>query len=300
MSLEDPPKNNAEDVSSKEVKTPDHFESWKKIKMEGGKELLRTIRKNIEKAAKENYAYEFSAKEAGLPVEEFKRNLQERVERIISESDFFVAISPALVESVLNVDGRWKNQFETATSNGVLDLKRRSQKEEEMFGYPNKEHPDIHPIYGYVSNGVNGEVKKGTTPGPTTTARYGTVGCKLKKERALEKATVTFTDSLPFGSEYPPSPAIKPHYTSLNPLLVEPGEKLLGKLQESKNTDWGTAYIEAQYHGGLKVDDIESIHISRSSGMSDSDLEKVRTSYRIYMKNNPDSKLKLVEYWDTI
>ena len=93
---------------------------------------------------------------------------------------------------------------------------------------------------------------------------YGNVNFKVKGEKVLKSATFALEDSLGRDHRMACTPVAKPHFTSLALSVYDTNifERLellkLGKLHEGVNY-----YVEAQYHGGLSLKDIESVHISK-------------------------------------
>ena len=129
---------------------------------------------------------------------------------------------------------------------------------------------------------------------PTNVSSYGTINFKINKERALKKATITFHDSLGPGSEWPPTPAAKPHFTSFR--LTYGGSRILNELRGPSIVNWGESYTEVQYHGQLTMDDVESIHISTHNGLSPEEIEEVREIFNRYKQQHPESAIQLIEF----
>jgi hypothetical protein len=157
-----------------------------------------------------------------------------------------VRMNPTALVGMVN-DGRMKTQFETRTSNGMLDQDRRALAEETMFGYPTDLDPKKRPIYGYMSpdyDALNGG-------GPT---QYGPVKVLLK-DQVRPRTTVSFGDTLsvegtlPAPLEHVDRYAINTHHDYYEPTDFE---ESLHDLQSSH-------YIEAQIHGGVTLDDVASI-----------------------------------------
>ena len=107
----------------------------------------------------------------------------------------------------------------------------------------------------------------------------------------MKVATITFQDSLGSYEYNPPTPAMKPHFTSLS----RSGSSL-EDINTTQKKNRGDSYTEVQYHGGLTMDDVESIHISIKNGMSEEDMQKVRDLHKKYMSLHPESDIKLIEY----
>lgn len=135
-------------------------------------------------------------------------------------------------------------------------------------------------------------------PPPNSVEGYGTVNFKIKKEIALKKATLTFHDSLSPGSDWPPTPAARPHFTSFR--LSNDGGHVLERLKGPSVVNWGESYTEVQYHDQLTMDDVEAIYISAdnfyySRGVKQ-EMERVRDIFNQYKQQHPESAIKLIEF----
>jgi len=274
-----------------------YFEGWDSLEIQGNPELKEAIRRNIIEAEKRyEELYNKCARELGMTVEEYKRRLQERVEELAAGSDHFRATRESTLRRVLLKDGRWKSQFETMRSNGFFNREFRSRMEGEMFGFLDDvyRNQEKRPIYTFFSDGPNGEHnEEGTIPPPAGVDQYGLVHCKIKKEIALQKSTITFQDSLDTRVGYPPSPAIKPHFTSFE----FSDSSILDRMISTRKIDWVDGYyVEGQVHDQLLATDIESIHISKGNGMDDEEIADVTRIVEIYNQQNPDNQIELVIY----
>jgi len=300
------------------VTTNNFFEGWDEdLELEGNPELKEQIRQNIIRAEKINQQrYEHAAADLGISVEEFKERLQVKVEEMVRGANFFRATQLSVLDKIMNVDGRWKSQFETQTSNGALDPGFRAASEMRMFGFNKTDEVEMptatyganvsdevlqnnkekRPIYGYFSDEEHGAINSyGKIPPPTNVTGYGAVNIKIKKERALQKATLTFHDSLGPGSEWPPTAAAKPHFASFR-LSYSGGGRILNELKGPSVANWGESYTEVQYHGGLTMDDVESIHITKGNGLYPEDIEEVRRIFKKYKEQHPESTIELIEF----
>ncbi|MDP3725557.1 MAG: hypothetical protein Q8R20_03770 [Nanoarchaeota archaeon] len=306
------------------IVTNNYFEGWDELEIEGNAGIKDTIRANIIQAEERNeLTYKGAAVDLGISVEEFKARLQEKVEEMVARAGFFRATEFRVLEQIMNVDGRWKSQFETATSNGLLNPQCRAKSEMRMFGFNEAENFGVlieqyafggerlsdevlakdrerRPIYGYFSDEDHGAINHtGKIPPSTNLQKYGAVNVKIKRERALEKATVTFHDSLDHsfdpGRDWPPTPAVKPHFTSFR--FIHPdGGHLLEKLKGPSVMNWGEDYTEVQYHGQLTMDDVESIHISTKNLLYPEEIEEIRRIFHEYKQRHPESTIQLIEF----
>lgn len=297
------------------VTTNNYFEGWDEdIELEGNPEIKEQVRQNIIKAERTNQErYEHAAADLGISVEEFKARLQTKIEDMVERADFFRATQPGVLEKIMNVDDRWKSQFETGTSQGSLNPRYRAVAEMRMFGFNKDKAPtpdDIYgdrlseevltenkerrPIYGYFSDEEHGAINyQGKIPPPTNVSQYGTINFKIKKERALRKSTLTFHDSLG-ADDWPPTPAAKPHFTSFR--LSYSSGRILNELKSPSVVNWNESYTEVQYHGGLTMEDVESIHISTHNGLYPGDIEEVRRIFKKYREQHPESTIELIEF----
>jgi len=141
-------------------------------------------------------------------------------------------------------EGRFKSQFETRKSGGLLDTKRRALAEEEMFNYPKDLPKEERPIYAFVQGGTNYQ-------GPFID-QYGDVEWVLA-DSVKDRSTVTSDDSLTVNVNKSgwPTPIREPD----DPSWMGPSAGFVVA------NDWSGAglYIEAQIHGGLSTADVERV-----------------------------------------
>lgn len=313
----------------------EYFKDWDKLQLNGNPELKARIRNNLIASELNNHPhYERFANHYSLSIEEFKRKLQERVELIVGNSNFFVASRSEVLKRVLIQDGRWKSQFETGNSRGLLNPKLRALAELKMFGFNHQEYINVigrnfsdntfissefinkdvekRPIYGYFSDHEHGIINEiGQTPPFNSVQNYGEFNVKVRRDIALLYGTLTWHDSLAESDKWPPSPCSRPHFASF-PLANAPMD-LLNSLNNSCITNWHTAYTEVQFHGGLNNEDIESIHISPNNFYAFSNLQKTSRIFNLLQRkyeeelkiirgvllrynNSTDRTIKLIEY----
>lgn len=277
--------------------TEKYFEDWDDLELIGNPGIKERIKKNIIESEKRlAHKYQAKADQMGVSIEEFKAALQAKVENMLEKANFFRATTIEVLDQVMNVDGRWKSQFETNTSNGSLSPSYRSAHEEEMFGFTDDvdANKELRPIYGYFSDNSDGVINyEGRIPPPNNVNYYGTINFKIKKDRTLNKSTVTFQDSLAH-SNILPSPAAKPHFTSFALLYWETDE--FKSINMPSVTNWGAEYTEVQYHEQLTMDDVESIHICPDNNLSAADIEYIRRTFAKYKEQHPDSTIELIEF----
>lgn len=313
-----PPKEEEKENPYESTVTKNYFESWEELKLEGNPDIKEAIKENIIQAEQKNQkAYENAAAELGISAEEFKSRLQAKVEDMVGRAEFFKATPLSVLEKVMNIDGRWKSQFETATSNGCLRPEARAADDVLMFGFNKTEasgrltrhdwsdrgcpkevlekDKDKRPIYGYFSDEEHGAINNiGKIPPPTSVVQYGAINVKIKKETALRKATITFQDSLGRGRKWPPTPAVKPHFTSFP--LDNPRGYILELLKKPSVLNWGKTFTEVQYHNQLTVEDIESIYVSENNNLYPDEIKEARRIFNEYKRKHPESTIQLIEF----
>ena len=155
-------------------------------------------------------------------------------ERALKKADIAIAF-PADVLEKLIADGRFKTQFETKTSGGVLAPELRKQVDVAQLGYHPDTAPEMRPVYGYLTSG--GVINKNTVG---NIKEYGEVQFILKRD-THERSTYTTSDSLYLGA-------------TPSPMGVPSGEAggIVG----------GSLYAEAQIHGGLSLSDVDYVVVN--------------------------------------
>lgn len=266
-------------------------EEWDKVNIEGNPGLKEHIKKHILKIEKSYDAknhYKKIADANNISVDEVKANMQLWWSELVKRSDGYIVAHSGekghrVIDKIL-ISGRFKTQFETGTSEGDNYPSGRSSTEGGYFGFPKYDTNEgesikhLRPIYGYFSDIDNGILnKEATIPPPRNVSQYGDIAFKVKKEKFLKDATVTFIDSLYYEKDIAATPAAAPHFTSVLP--VSENYNMLKTMYESHvGGDRTCDYVEAQYHNQLTVDDIESAHISLNEYKDGKDVDFRRVS----------------------
>lgn len=165
---------------------------------------------------------------------------------------------------ILN-EGRFKNQFETGTSQGSLSHSSRKEATKNLFGAEvEKLLPHEFEVYGYLGDkDVLEDAVKGSD-----VSQYGNIIITFKRANLFSRTTFTIDDSL--------GPALRQRMVASKvdevvPLNMREYDEQDIKVLANKSKDIGETkpsdivkeagvlYIEAQYHGGVTIDDIESI-----------------------------------------
>jgi hypothetical protein len=149
-------------------------------------------------------------------------------------------VSPFVLRCILK-DGRLKTRFEGVRSLAALDdLEARAEIEQKFYGYALDLPAEQRPVYGYLSAQPNGTA----THGHLILDEYGCAAIRLK-EKIKARTTFCIGDSL--KSESAPLP--------------------YDEAALPENLDEIIPYVEAQFHGGVTLQDIAEVVflVSRSA-----------------------------------
>lgn len=253
------------------------------------------IKENIKKAERSSLLDYFRLALANnQTLEQAQREIQQKMEQVTANSDYFKAVHLDVLQHILK-DRRFKTQFETHSSNGSLDPSFRARQEEKMFNYVGNKDKNkrVRPNYGYMSDNKNGIVGSfSKTSVYSTVGSYGHIHVKFKKQEIKDRTTVTFEDSLSNADQSPPTPSVKPHFTTLN--LNRSTVRNMS--HSSTPNDWGSSYLEVQYHWPLRTSLIESIHISEKNNLTVEQIREIQEMVIEYNMTNPNDKIKVVVY----
>jgi Protein of unknown function (DUF3626) len=209
------------------------------------------------------------AAEVGATPEKYREVMSSRLQTVVDQGDFYVRAHSGVLPRILD-DGRFKSQFETGTSSGALDTRFRTKVETQVLGSKADLKPDERPIYGYLA--TKDHASSGSPAQEAKLAGYGDAVIRLKPG-VRDRATVTLGDSLARFDQVQARPAQRvdltmapvesTNFQKVHKLLYEgvgkPGQQIDGL---SANV----SYIEAQYHGGLKVGDIQDVRFRSRPG----------------------------------
>lgn len=147
-------------------------------------------------------------------------------------------------------DGRFKTQFETNTSNGMVNQQKRAEAEFNGIGIPKDIDPKQRPIYGIVyKKGIYDEYKGSKDPAEH---RYGDVQFVFKKDKISERTFFSIGDSLePYqDKEATASSLLDPKVSSA---------VLDSHLEKFMKDEKLHPYIEIQIQNGASLDDVDSV-----------------------------------------
>lgn len=205
------------------------------------------------------------AEQAGFRnVDEFNAATEQRMASMFENAEPRMRVPQDALDSIVR-DGRFKSQFETGSSRGMYDPVERALVEDDLWAI-GKEVTAVprssRPIYGYieeVDDVAGGMVEQ-----------YGEVVVRFKPEIRLR---TTFTGSDSLGADMVPSPMVSPRAASIRPSharnLLGNDKGINSNIYSRKNEalraagrdipDADNAYFEAQFHGGVTLDDVSEV-----------------------------------------
>lgn len=191
-----------------------------------------------------------------VTAERIKAELTKRAKKWANNATPFVRVKKGTLTKILK-DGRFKTQFETKSSGGTFNPRIRAEVERQIFSYREDLNPKDRPIYGYAS-----PTKEGTYKTPRDrqgtydpVGQYGRIRIRLK-DRARNRATITFDDSLGAVDYMVPSPMNDATQRSL-PVESSYVAEIIESLEKQEIS--GGRYVEIQVHGGVTIDDISKV-----------------------------------------
>lgn len=214
-------------------------------------------------------------------VQEIKNKMTIAIKKEIENARVVINMDKNTIPQLLK-DGRFKSQFETGRSGGLLNNNVRAEWEERFFGYSKNLAPKDRPIYGFLADSTDNIFE--------TTVTYGDVSCILKKKNIISRTTFTWDDSLG-AKRLQPTKLSNPtyeaaQYTSYKDInAFGKGKMTLKNINKQLEYDsTRTLYVESQIHNGVSVDDIDSILVRIKTKDDIIDREKLRFIYNIEEK----------------
>lgn len=188
----------------------------------------------------------YNPDDADVPNAELRQRVNAKLKELLDGAQVRVRLSPEDFLLVL-AEGRFKNQFETGTSNGALNQQYRREKEKERIGVGSRTTGENRPIYGYAVDG-------GTHPtNDTGTVRhYGRVIVDLHAT-VKNRSTVTLVDSL--DDPTVATPMNNPDLRSMSAREYKLPD------QYTRGTTMVEPYTEVQMFGGVSADDIKKVYL---------------------------------------
>lgn len=284
------------DENGKSVKT-DYmsYDEWKKKYVDKADESGYNI---IEKADIDNNRpvtlKKFEAYSQAWEDEVVKKQLSEEeincigdnIQKIIDENEYSMRVRADILDKILD-DGRFKNQFETNTSGGLLDLKSRKEASEQLFGNFGLKIDGIdREKYGYL--GLKDFIEDDRT---SFTSQYGNCIIHFDKNKLKNMVTYTIEDSLEPTSgkiiiagnaENARANGIRNTWLKSTSNMFKENEDIsLDDLLSASGSD----YFELQYHGEIRTDVIKEICFVNKYGDDLSEMVNIRTIDRLKKMN---------------
>ena len=182
--------------------------------------------------------------------------LGDKVKKLIDDNEYSMRVWNDVLEKILQ-DGRFKNQFETNTSGGLLDKEMRIKATKQLFGESAIKDAKDFEKYGYLGT-------KGFINDASTADQYGDCIVHFKKDMLKNRVTYTIDDSLDFAYDEKiiAGNADNPR---ANGIYID-GLRESFELLSSNNLtlpnflkECSSSYVELQYHGELTTDCISEV-----------------------------------------
>ena len=161
--------------------------------------------------------------------------------------------TPYEVVDPVMMDGRLRTQFGTVRSEGALAPDIRAMHEEMFFGYPQDLDEAQRPVYGYVDFGDD----EGGYGG-NHLRQYGDVVWTLRDD-VKSRTTVSAFDSL--SRPVVPGPYGDPGGRAMVPPTFQDMAGTIAPDWLREGFTGHGEYVETQTHGGVTLDDVESVDI---------------------------------------
>lgn len=178
------------------------------------------------------------------------KRVNNEIDQAIEKGRVTIAISPEVMQEVFN-DGKLKNQFQTGTSRGLLDERKRVMTEYVTQNIDVATKDGDRPIYGFVT--VDGATT-GNEPNilaldSTTVNHYGRWRVVLN-ENIKSHTSITIDDSFAVRGNSHPMTSMPSQSERIQMNI----SKTVAEFEDSRS------YIETQTRGGVKTSDIAIIY----------------------------------------
>jgi SPP1 gp7 family putative phage head morphogenesis protein len=225
----------------------------------------------------------------------YKERLQiveQRLSDAMKNGNVTIAVDRNVLTKIFE-DGKFKNQFDTKKSGGLLDFSRRKTTEKAVLdldvNIPNQQRP----IYGYITDnqtkvvvGMGKDTQEYLdtvlTLWNSRTSQYGQIKVVLK-DSVKNRATATIGDS--FGK----------NIIGDNLLEAKPDLNNMGLYRYGAPTgNVGVpdfSYFETQIKGGVTLDDVESIYLPFTGGKNDLTTEAIEEIRQMVKASGRDIKV---------
>ena len=182
--------------------------------------------------------------------------LGDKVKKLIDDNEYSMRVKSNILEKILQ-DGRFKNQFETNTSGGLLDKEMRIKATKQLFGESAIKDAKDFEKYGYLGT-------KGFINEVTYADQYGDCIVHFKKDMLKNRVTYTIDDSLGYAYDEKiiAGNADNPR---ANGIYIDDLRYIFDSLSSNNLTlssflkECSSSYVELQYHGELATDYISEV-----------------------------------------
>lgn len=222
------------------------------------------IEKNIDNY-EDSVTYQECLRFAGINGDyETQSKMVSALKEVVENADLSMRVTPEVLSKVLS-DGKFKNFFETGTTRGAKDAEGRINSSNYLFGTDTGIKADGFEKFGYLEANGSPEAHE-----YYPLSQYGGVIIKFKKDSV--NATFTCGDSLGFYQHQSNGgiacPITNPSLCSMNKFQMknlsdavknDRVPKSVGELSYLLSNGNQATYFEVQYHGDLRIQDIESV-----------------------------------------
>ena len=224
-----------------------------------GKDLPPTL-KNLEKLIEKGLSTgDYSRYWTEAEIEKAERIIKEVIDNGCYGMNVPRCDSDGNADVIDKIFSSWfKNQIETGTGNGLVNVSRRKKASRALFGTPPRVKAIDYEKYGFLMD--KDVIAQAHSSIAGQYWNYGDgIQIRFKKDKTI--ATFTMQDSL--GSYLHPSLCSDPKISSFNPYasksIVERTIDTTSAIKATK--EFARGYIELQYHGVLTPECVESVFI---------------------------------------
>lgn len=212
------------------------------------------------------------SKGEGVTPEVYEQRVKDALKELMDGKPIQMQFPSGLADQLLE-SRRFKTQFETGSSGGILDTDERSLGEYLGLGLPRNLDPSLRPVYGYVKSYRGQERGVGRTFGDLTF---------VLKDEVRQRAGYTAGDSLyGFRSGFvvsSPIDEVKLESMGVSTRYLHEYAKLKGTMgaqKAAKQVFDYLEYIEVQIRDGVKLSDIKTL-IDRNNALTPSQIDQFK------------------------
>lgn len=209
-----------------------------------------------------------------------RKKLESNISKVIESNAYAMRVNTENLQSI--IDGGFKNQFETGTSGGTLNVTTRRRACKKLFDadVDNMANADFEK-YGYL-----GSFDFALDEATTRAKPYGRTIVRFNKDKLADRVTYTIDDSLANGLFDEVVGGKIGGGCSISGIPSCMSEEIMDVFDSLKEADFvnpdkiaqkmKARYWELQYHGDLTIDDVESICFTRGDLPTQDVLEQLK------------------------